>query len=303
MSLFLVGHATIPDKLKVITSAAGDIDTFVSFIDYSDADPPVVTDMNNESHSITTATTTDICAGVTDAAKRRVVKNAAIVNAHASVSNDITVILDDIDASDYQIAEKVTLAPGEAFKYDDAHGWFKAAAQVATLASGAATVSQIAAHSADTYYLGMPLSAGGLTRLQAGSFFRWSFGATKGAAGTVAPTFNIRVGTAGTTADTSRCLMTGTAQTAAADTAMMEVIGTFRVVGASAIIQGRLIMDHYLAITGFSTVVNHHQMVETTGGTFDSTVASLIIGLSVNPGTSGAWVVNQVVLDAVNLVR
>lgn len=127
MSVFLVGHATTPDKLKLITSAAGDIDTMVSYIDYTDADPPVVVDMNNESHTITTAATTDILAGVTDAAKRRVFKNVSIVNTHATISNNVSVILDDIDASDYQIAETITLAPGEAFKYDEGHGWFKSA--------------------------------------------------------------------------------------------------------------------------------------------------------------------------------
>jgi hypothetical protein len=55
MSLFLLGHATTPDKLKLTHSVTSDVDTYVSYIDYSDANPPVVQEMNKEAHTFTTA--------------------------------------------------------------------------------------------------------------------------------------------------------------------------------------------------------------------------------------------------------
>ena len=122
--LILVGHATTPDKLKLITSAAGDVDTYVSYIDCSDASPPVPDAPNKEGHLITTAATTDILAGVTNAAKRRNVKNVSIRNVSTTVSNDVTVVIDAIDGNDYEL-HKSTLLPGERLGYDEGVGWFK----------------------------------------------------------------------------------------------------------------------------------------------------------------------------------
>jgi len=299
--LILVGHATTPDKLKIITSAAGDIDVYCSYIDCSDASPPVPDAPNKQATNITTATTTDVLAGVANAAKRRNVKQVTIRNTHASVSNDVTVVVDAIDGSDYEL-HKATLDAGEMLEYHEGIGWFEVAPSVADLASGGATTAQIASHSADTYYLGFPVTSNGITRLRAGSWFRWAFGVTKGAAGTAAPTFNIRYGTAGTTADTSRALMTMSAQTAAADSGYIIISATFRTVGAAAVIVGRVALVHQLATTGLNSTTTGMQLVQTVGGSFDSSPVGSIIGLSVNPGTSGAWVVEAVDLDVVNLV-
>jgi len=299
--LILVGHATTPDKIKITHATTSELDTHVSFVDASDANPPVVQDMNKENHTFTTAGTNDICAGVADAAQRRNVKTIHIRNVHATIATDVTVIYDAIDGSDYELY-KCNLAAGEALEYIEGVGFFEVQASVQTLASGVATTAQIASHSADTYYLGMPVTNSGLTRLQAGCSFTWAFGVVKGG-GTAAPTFNVRFGTAGTTADTSRCLLTAAAQTAVADSGYIIIDAVFRAVGASAIIQGRMSLVHQLATTGLNVTTTGMQLVQTTGGTFDSTVANSIIGLSVNPGASGAWVVESVLLDAVGLVR
>lgn len=299
--LLLVGHATTPDKLKLISSAAGDLDVYCSYIDCSDASPPVPDAPNKQATNITTATTTDILAGVANAAKRRNVKNVSIRNVSTTVSNDVTVVCDAIDGSDYEL-HKCTLAPGERLGYDEGIGWFETAAATQPSSSGAATTAQIASHSADTYYLGMPVTVAGLTRLQAGSFFRWTFGVVK-TAGTAAPAFNIRFGTAGTTSDASICLMTLAAQTAVADSGFIVCEGTLRVVGSSAVLQGTTSLVHQLATTGLNVTTTGMQLVQTTGGAFNSTVANSIIGLSVNPGTSGGWVVEAVKLDAVNLIE
>lgn len=134
-------------------------------------------------------------------------------------------------------------------------------------------------------------------RLQAKTKIKWELSITKGAAGTGTPTFNIRVGTAGALADTSRCLFTWpAANTAVADEMKLTIMATFRAVGSgtTAVIEGMMLAEHELTTTGFGgTGLGSNVIVNTTGGGFDSTVAGLKIGLSVNPGTAGAWTIRQ----------
>lgn len=134
-------------------------------------------------------------------------------------------------------------------------------------------------------------------RLQAKSKYRLDLSLTKGAAGTGTPTFNVRVGTGGILTDASRCLFTWpAANTAVADEMKVEILCTFRTVGATttAIIEGQLVGQHELTATGFGgTGLTNTIILNTTGGGFDSTVAGLQIGCSVNAGTAGAWSIRQ----------
>lgn len=116
-------------------------------------------------------------------------------------------------------------------------------------------------------------------------------------AGTGAPVITIRFGTAGTTADTSRCAFTFGIGTSVADTARFDINCLFRTVGATttAVIQGNAQMVNNLinTATGFSGTTTIHD-VQTTGGGFDSTVANSIIGASFNGGTAFAGTVQLV---------
>lgn len=156
-----------------------------------------------------------------------------------------------------------------------------------------ARVTQIASHSADTYYgVGLQLPS---FSMQAGMVFEWYFPVTKGAAGTASPVYTVRIGPNQTTADTSRLAITGSAQTAAADTGFVRVMVTCRSVGASGVLQGLAWMQHNLAATGLASTPAGFSLVEATSAGFDNTaLGGQFIGLSVNPGASGAWVVNQV---------
>lgn len=159
-------------------------------------------------------------------------------------------------------------------------------------------VAQLAAHSADTYYgLGLQLPN---FSMQAGMRFSWRFWATKGAAGTAAPVFTVRIGAAQTTADTARATITGAAQTAVADTADIEVVVVVRTVGVTGQLHALMIMQHNLAVTGFANAgPAGYQLVQNLPATFDNTALSgQYIGLSVNPGASGAWVVEQAHAEA-----
>lgn len=139
-------------------------------------------------------------------------------------------------------------------------------------------------------------------RIQAGTFYRLKLVVTKSAAGTVAPVFTLRTGTAGSTADTSRASLTLPGLgTAATDTGFLEILATFRAVGASAILASWIGFTHDAATTGFQ-VTNRPFQSSTVSGTFDSTTASMGIGLSINGGTSAAWTIQQCVTELINLV-
>lgn len=150
--------------------------------------------------------------------------------------------------------------------------------------------AQIASHSADTYYLGMQLPS---FSMQAGMVFEWYFPVTK-TAGTAAPAYTIRIGANQTTADTARLTINGPNQTAVADTGFVRVMVTCRNVGAAGVLQGMVWLQHNLAATGLANTPAGFSLVQGTSAAFDnSALQGQFIGLSVNPGTSGAWVVEQ----------
>lgn len=137
-------------------------------------------------------------------------------------------------------------------------------------------------------------------KVKAGTTYRCKFNVVKTANATAAPVISVRVGTAGSTADTARATLTFAAQTGAIDEGVFEVECVFRAAGASAIIQalGRLV--HRLVTTGLNvTAVN--TVVLNTGASFDVTGAGLKIGLSVNAGSPASWTISLVSAELVNL--
>lgn len=161
-----------------------------------------------------------------------------------------------------------------------------------------ATIAQIAAHSADTYYKGLQLPSFGM---QAQTVFEWKFDVTKAAAGIATPVYQIRIGAAGTVADTSRLTLTGVLQSAAADNGHVTIRVVCRSVGAAGVLRGLAEIRHNLATTGLASGATSPAGYNLVGGTsvgFDNQAAAmsgLFIGLSVNPGAAGAWVVEQCV--------
>lgn len=172
-------------------------------------------------------------------------------------------------------------------------------------ANNASVANQGAGFATDTYlagsYIPIPTNPAGGNRLQAKSKYRLRFFMSKTAAGVATPILNVRLGTAGTTADTSRAQLTHTAQTAAIDTGVYDMEVTFRTVGSgtSAVIVAGGVLDHNLAATGLS--VSNTSIVTAVSAGFDSTVANLGIGVSVNAGASAAWTVQIVNAELFNL--
>lgn len=162
------------------------------------------------------------------------------------------------------------------------------------------TASQGAGFAADTYVTGSSVTIPA-TGLRVGTRYHMIFEASKTAAGTAAPVLTVRFGTNGSTADTARCTITFSAQTAATDTGTFEVWATFRTIGAgtSAVMQCIGQRRHGASVTGFGNLVS--QTIPVTSGGFDSTVGSSIIGTSANGGASAAWTLTLVQAELENL--
>lgn len=136
-------------------------------------------------------------------------------------------------------------------------------------------------------------------KIKVGTKYRCKFNIVKTAAGTAAPDFHIKVGTAGTTADTSRVTITMAAQTAVIDEGVVEIECIFRAAGASAVLQALSTLGHRLATTGLST--SNHDVKIGTSAAFDVTTAALKIGVAVNVGASSSWTISLVSAELVSL--
>lgn len=133
--------------------------------------------------------------------------------------------------------------------------------------------------------------------LVAGARFRWRVVVSK-TAGTGSPVWKLYKGTLGTTGDTAIATLTqAAAGTSVTDTAIFDIEAVLRNTGASGVMLFSLYMTHVLATTGFSTLGSNVQQVASSS--FDTTAASLIIGISFNHGTAGAGNIEQVTAELI----
>jgi hypothetical protein len=147
----------------------------------------------------------------------------------------------------------------------------------------------------DTYLAGSAIKVPpGLVRVA--TTFTWTFAMTKTGAGVAQPIWTVRVGTAGTTADTARLTFTGSAQTAAVDTGYAQIQVVVRLGGATGVIEGFYTLGHVLAATGFASIGTDVQ--QATSAAFDTTVANVFYGISLNTGAAAAWTIPHVSAQA-----
>jgi hypothetical protein len=288
---------TTSDVLQLITSAAGQIDVYTSYADVSGTTVTV----GRQVQRIGTATTTTVLSAPGSGVSRNA-KRMAVANNSSTVTNTVT--WQFFDGTNTIVYESFTLAPGERFSYSETAGIraFTAAGLEKTVDSirtnANANTADVVANAADTYLTGANLAIGG--RVQATSFFKWRFRVSKSAAGVVAPTFIIRLGTAGAIGDTARVTFTSTAaQTAVTDAGMIEIDGIFTATGASAVMRGDIRMDHTSA-DGAGMGTFRYQQV--TSAAFDVTPAATVVGISCNPGTAGVWTFQMISVEADNLI-
>lgn len=171
--------------------------------------------------------------------------------------------------------------------------------------TNASVANQTPTGATDTYLVGsdvvIPVNPSGGNRLQAKSRYRMVMAMSKTAAGAASMVVNVRLGTAGTTADTARATITFGAQTAAIDNGQVDLNVLFRTVGSgtAAVIRAEGILDHQLATTGWTNV--NSSIIGVTSSGFDSTVANLRIGCSVVMGSSTVPTITSVGAELFNL--
>jgi hypothetical protein len=280
-------QTTSTDLLRVITGSAADLDCIVSFMEASQASPPVVDWPETQFTNITTATTTTVLAAP-NASSIRKIKAVSIVNTHASASTSVRVVIERTGPVTWDCFNTITLQAGESLTFTEGLGWFynKLSVSVPAGSTNKLTGADQSLGAADTYLNNSALTLAALGAPTIGRCYHWRFIVSKTAAGTATPVVQVRVGTAGTTADTSRVTFTWGAGTAAIDRGEIEMEAMFVAVGASAILRGKANWTTNTEAVGLSANVKALQPADS--GTFDSTVANSLIGLSYNAGTSGA---------------
>jgi hypothetical protein len=286
--LLLLGHATTPDELEIVTAQAADIDVHGSFVDAADGTPPVAENPRPFHALITTATTTPVTAAPTSATKVRNVQSLIIRNRDSVDSCQVTVQIDrNAVGSDVVQLYSRNLAPGEGIEFIEGVGFFPlAASPAAAVGTNKLTGADQSLGTSDVYLNNSALPLAGLGVPIIGRAYHWRFIVSKTAAGTATPIIQVRIGTAGTTGDTSRLTFTWGAGTAAVDRGEVELDVMFTAVGASAVLRGKANWTTNLTTTGLTNAVKSLQPADS--GTFDSTVANSLIGLSYNAGASGA---------------
>ena len=160
------------------------------------------------------------------------------------------------------------------------------------------TAAQTPSATVRTYITGSNLAVGA-NKLQIGTIFRWKVSMTQTAAGIAASTFDICVGTAGTTADAARVSFTKPAGTAAIDEAWIDIIATLRgPLSGAGIMVGEFILNHNGNTAGHATTPT--VILNTISSGFDVTVANLIVGLCITTGASDVITIQMVQSEMIN---
>lgn len=286
------------DKLQLITSATATVDVHASWMDSSNADPPAVkgSTSGRQNTAITSAGTNDIVPALSATGMRNV-KTLHIFNKDSANSTDVTVVFNQ-NATQFTLW-KATLGPGEALEYIEGIGFFEAQSSVAPVPPTYATADQSLSAAATAYITGSSIAQGGKS-LRVGSTFTWDLVAVKTGAGTTTgSTFDVRVGTAGTTGDASRVSISHGTPTAVADVAIYRARAVVRSIGASGSVHFMAWFIHHLQTTGWDPL--QARAVEATV-TMDTTATNWIWGLSMTTQTADVKTVKQVQCGVENLL-
>jgi hypothetical protein len=278
------------DALQVVTGQAVAVDVHASWMDY--ASGTVTPGRTNT--AITTATTTSV-AGSPVASTVRNVKSLHLRNKDASLSVDVTVR--HTDGTTIVELIKITLAAGDSLEYIEGVGFFKVPNPVDAPAPNISTADQVIGASVTAYITNSDLHISAGRPLKVGTVIRWHVTFNKTAAATAAMTFDIRVGTAGTTADTSRLSLSTGTQSAVIDNGEIEAAITVRSISASGVIHARMQFMHDLVSTGLGNQQTHN--AEATSATFDTTATNLVFGLSLTTGASHSITIKSVVAEPI----
>lgn len=164
---------------------------------------------------------------------------------------------------------------------------------LSSLKSNFNNTTPVTGYATDTYVVGSAIPLGlpsnPLTSPIAGMRYNFVTDMVKTAAGTGALTITLRIGTTATISDPAILTFAFGAGTAAADTGTIELWAHFQTVGAgtTAVMVGVCSVWHALAATGLISTgaAGQGQITQTSAG-FNTQVAGLVIGVSVNGGAA-----------------
>jgi hypothetical protein len=284
--------AAITSKVQVITGSA----LASTFVHVSSILNGTSISGTGSNFNITTATTTDICVG--SASGPTNVKNISITNTNATAQ---TITVQHTDGTNAVPLWEGVLGQKEKIQYNEIGGWIKYDRNGVPVGATVLTNSSVATQSpavTDTYITGSNILIPA-QRPKVQTIYTCLISITKTASGITTPIFNLRYGTNASTADTSIGTHTFGAGTAAADTGVFMLTAIYRTVGSgtSAVVTSFMTLDSTpsagLSSTSKSTVA--------TSSGHDSTTNNTSLGISVTPGTSAAWTINQVYTEIKNI--
>lgn len=274
---------TTSDVVRVVTSAAVSVDVCADWMDYATSTVTPGMTLTN----ISTATTTTIIAAP-GASTQRNVKAVTLRNKDASLSTDVTV--QRYNGTTAYEAIKITLAAGDLLEFAEGVGWFKVPNPVNAPPANYTTADQTISAASTAYVTGSDIHNLSGRAWKVGTTLQWRIWLSKTAAGTASRTLDVRFGTAGTTADTSRASFAVT-PSAAIDSGYYFVMATCRSIGAAGVVAIGIQLIHNGATTGLATGVAASAL---TNATFDNTGTTLIAGVSITTGASEVLTITQV---------
>lgn len=145
----MINLPTTSTKIYISTSAAGTVHCHASWVELSGT---TITPGSVNTAAITTATNTDIVTAPAASTVRNV-KFLSVFNAHASVSNNVTIYLTDGTNANKLVSS--TLTTGQALVFVEGSGWRK------TTISGATDVTSADGNTV-LYGAGAPIAAQGV---------------------------------------------------------------------------------------------------------------------------------------------
>lgn len=231
-------------KFQLERSTDADIDVIATFVDFTNATPPVAKQPDTQLSTFNTAATGDIVAAPSGT-DRRVLKHLVITNKDTTTSCDVALIL-DANGTDYRYPT-FSLAPGDALEYVEGVGFFKLTdeAVLNELLVTTADVVNATTSWADITGLTSPVKAGRTYMFEAALLYvcnATTTGARFGVNGPESPTY-LRGGGIGTVTGsvTAAAFSTPTAAVSAYDTSMIGAQTTGPATEVTALVEGVLI--------------------------------------------------------------
>lgn len=183
--------AATTDKIQLVTDAARTVDTVVTYMDATNADPPAVkgSTSGRQAQAITTATTTDILS----APAASTLRNVQTVNVRNKDTLSVTVtVLLDLNGTDYELHE-VTLLAGETLIWTKELGWYviPASNKLDVLKRVTADVTNATTSWADITALETPIVSGKVYAFQAWLIHQTNATTTGARFGVTGPTMTI----------------------------------------------------------------------------------------------------------------